>query len=210
MAVKLPSATRTCSRVWGGGRSADDAAVFGLDQGIATVEGGLRGEGPNTGSGVGELGARRARGGCAAPAGCDAAARRRPARARRPASPGWRARDGCAAGRGPPARPPSGPWTASAMRRRAAATASSSAATSGTIRRAASVGVEARTSATRSSRGASCSCPIALTTGVAARGDGTDQGFFGERQKVFDRPASAGDHDDVDLAGRRRARGAPW
>ena len=43
-----------------------------------------------------------------------------------------------------------------------------SSAQSGTIRLPASVGVEARRSATRSSRGASCSWPIALTTGVRA------------------------------------------
>src|SRR5215469_18575976 len=43
---------------------------------------------------------------------------------------------------------------------------SSCSATSGTARRAASVGVDARTSATRSSSGTSCSWPMALTTGV--------------------------------------------
>ena len=52
------------------------------------------------------------------------------------------------------------------MRRRASVTPAASAATSGTTRLPASVGVDARTSATRSSSGWSTSWPIALTTGV--------------------------------------------
>ncbi len=52
------------------------------------------------------------------------------------------------------------------MRARACWTRASSSATSGTTRFAASVGVDARRSATSSSSGRSASCPIALTTGV--------------------------------------------
>ena len=64
---------------------------------------------------------------------------------------------------------------------------------------AASVGVEARTSATRSSSGVSGSWPIAETTGVRGRVHGPDQRLVGERQQVLDRAAAAGDHDHVDV-----------
>ncbi|SKY12613.1 Uncharacterised protein [Mycobacteroides abscessus subsp. abscessus] len=61
-------------------------------------------------------------------------------------------------------------WTqlrsACALRRRISAMPASSAVTSGTTRLAASVGVAARMSATRSRSGLSGSCPIALMTGV--------------------------------------------
>ena len=68
--------------------------------------------------------------------------------------------------------------------------------------RAASVGVEARTSATRSRIGASFSWPIAETTGRAAGGDGAHEALVGERQQVLDRAAAARHHDDVDLGER--------
>ncbi len=58
------------------------------------------------------------------------------------------------------------PVTRASIRPRACRTRASSSAMSGTTRLAASVGVEARRSATSSSRGRSASCPIALTTGV--------------------------------------------
>ena len=58
--------------------------------------------------------------------------------------------------------------TARAARVRAFSTPRRSAAASGTIALAASVGVEARWSATKSSSGVSTSWPIALTTGVRA------------------------------------------
>ena len=74
---------------------------------------------------------------------------------------------------------------------------------------AASVGVEARTSATRSSSGWSGSWPIAETTGVRHFGDGADQRLVGERQQVLDRAAAAGDDDHVDVARRGRAGRAP-
>ena len=60
-------------------------------------------------------------------------------------------------------------WVMARRRRsRCRARPLSSSPTSGTTQLAASVGVEARTSATRSSRGVSTSWPIALTTGVTA------------------------------------------
>ncbi|SHW96689.1 Uncharacterised protein [Mycobacteroides abscessus subsp. abscessus] len=55
---------------------------------------------------------------------------------------------------------------ACALRRRRSLTSACSAAASGTTRLAASVGVAARRSATRSHSGLSGSCPTALTTGV--------------------------------------------
>ena len=70
---------------------------------------------------------------------------------------------------------------------------------SGTTSLAASVGVEARTSATRSSSGESGSWPIAETTGVRSRVDRPDQRLVGERQQVLDGAAAAGDHDHVDV-----------
>ena len=53
--------------------------------------------------------------------------------------------------------------------RRVRARRSRSSARSGTTRRAAAVGVEARTSAARSQSGVSCSCPTAETTGTGRR-----------------------------------------
>ena len=82
----------------------------------------------------------------------------------------------------------------------------SSSATSGTTSLAASVGVEARTSATRSSSGWSCSWPIAETTGRARHVDGADQRLVGERQQVLDRATAARDDDDVDLGVALEAR----
>ena len=76
-------------------------------------------------------------------------------------------RAGPARGRGPRSsrsRKPPGPRAAPGPA--AACTRSSSSPTSGTTFFAASVGVEARRSATRSSSGVSGSCPIAETTGV--------------------------------------------
>ncbi|OLT10460.1 hypothetical protein BJF77_08550 [Kocuria sp. CNJ-770] len=58
--------------------------------------------------------------------------------------------------------------TARSRDARARATPARSSTTSGTIRLPASVGVEARRSATQSSSGWSFSCPMALTTGVRA------------------------------------------
>ena len=58
--------------------------------------------------------------------------------------------------------------TADRPRRAASAIVASSSATSGTMRFAASVGVDARKSATRSRIGLSPSCPIAETTGFFA------------------------------------------
>ena len=60
------------------------------------------------------------------------------------------------------------PRTARSRPARARATPARSSTTSGTIRLPASVGVEARRSATQSSSGWSFSCPMALTTGVRA------------------------------------------
>ena len=85
------------------------------------------------------------------------------------------------------------------MRRRSWATRSSSSATSGTTRLAASVGVEARTSATRSSSGVSGLVADRADDRRAAGGDRADQRLVGERQQVLERAAAAGDDDDVDL-----------
>ena len=58
------------------------------------------------------------------------------------------------------------PVTRLSIRARACCTRASSSATSGTTRFAASVGVDARRSATSSSSGRSASWPMALTRGV--------------------------------------------
>ena len=86
-----------------------------------------------------------------------------------------------------------------ALRRRRSSTSACSAAVSGTTFLAASVGVAARRSATRSHSGLSGSWPTALITGVRARGDRAAQRLVGERQQILDAAAAAGDHDDVDF-----------
>ena len=83
-------------------------------------------------------------------------------------------------------------------RSRSCSTRCASSATSGTTRLAASVGVDARTSATRSRIGESGSWPIAETRGVVSGRDGAHQALVGEGQQVLDRAAAAGDDDDVD------------
>ena len=103
-----------------------------------------------------------------------------------------------------------------AIRPRACCTRAASSATSGTTRFAASVGVEARRSATRSSSGLSASWPIALTSGVDAGRGGTHELLVAEHQQVLEVAAAAGDDDHVDLrvgieladGGRHLARGA--
>ena len=105
---------------------------------------------------------------------------------------------GCATGRsGAPRGAPScaahGHCAAAARR-----TSASSAAVSGTMRLAASVGVAARRSATRSHSGLSGSWPIALTTGVVHAEDRPAQRLVGERQQVLDAAAAARDDDHVD------------
>ncbi len=74
-----------------------------------------------------------------------------------------------------------------------------SSATSGTTSLAASVGVDARTSATRSSSGESGSWPMADTTGVRTEDTARISAFVGERQQVLDRAAAAGHDDHVDV-----------
>ena len=86
-------------------------------------------------------------------------------------------------------------------------------------REPASVGVDARRSATRSSRGRSMSWPIADTTGVVAAATALG-GLVAEGQgEVLEAPATARDDDDVDLGedvelGERRHhlgdRGRSW
>ena len=63
----------------------------------------------------------------------------------------------------------------------------------------------ARTSATRSTSGVSCSWPIADTTGVEHAATARHQPLVRERQQILDAAAAAGEHDHVDLAGRDRA-----
>ena len=166
---------------------------------VAAVEGGLRRQRPDPGADVVEIAACGRR---AAPA-----KRRRRARAQRLRLVALRAR----AGSGRPAQPlgQAGHQLALAVERgagriararvRSSATARSSSARSGTIRFAASVGVDAARSATRSSNGRSVSWPIALTTGVSAAGHRAHQRLVAERQQVLDAAAAAGDHDDVDV-----------
>ena len=84
-------------------------------------------------------------------------------------------------------------------RARACSTRTSSSATSGTTRFAASVGVEARRSATSSSSGRSASCPIARDDGGGRRGRRPDEALVAEAQQVLEVAAAAGDDDDVDL-----------
>ena len=79
-------------------------------------------------------------------------------------------------------------------------------ATSGTTRLAASVGVDARTSATRSSSGGVGLVADRADDRRAAGGDGADERLVRERQQVLERAAAAGDDDDVDLGVARRAR----
>ena len=94
-------------------------------------------------------------------------------------------------------------------RARAWRTACSSSPTSGTTRFAASVGVDARRSATSSSSGRSASWPIALTIGVCAAAAARTRPLVAEAEQVLEVAAAAGDHDDVDLRVRveRRERG---
>ena len=89
--------------------------------------------------------------------------------------------------------------TACAARARACATPASSSATAGTTILAASVGVEARWSATWSRIGRVGFVPDRADDRRRAGGHGTDEGFVGERQQVVQRAAAAGDDDDVDL-----------
>ncbi len=85
------------------------------------------------------------------------------------------------------------------MRPRACCTRESSSATSGTTRLAASVGVEARRSATSSSSGRSFSCPIALTSGVTHAAAVRTRRLVAEDEEVLEVAAAAGDDDDVHL-----------
>ena len=167
-----------------------------LDDRVAAAQRGGRGQGQQPGPGVGDV--------VPGPVQPEAIARRpRPASAatcswRRSISAAGLASAGPGGDRAQPGRLPAraGPPAPARPVAQPAISASCSA-TSGTTRRAASVGVDARTSATRSSSGASCSCPIALTTGVRQRGDRADQRLVGERQQVLHRPAAAGDDDHV-------------
>ena len=67
-------------------------------------------------------------------------------------------------------------------------------------------GVAARASAAKSTSVTSTSCPTALTTGTAARGDGAHHRLVVERREVVGRAAAAADDDDVDPATRWRPR----
>ena len=147
---------------------ADDPPVGVLHHGVPARQGRRRGQRPRRAPAGAR--ARRRRGAAGRPT-------RRRARSRRPATslgPADDTRDGSASA-GP--RPQGGepallavepPRRARRSIARARPHPASSSATSGTTRLAASVGVEARTSATRSSSGVSTSWPIALTTGVRA------------------------------------------
>ena len=87
-----------------------------------------------------------------------------------------------------------------------------SACASGTTRLPASVGVEARQSATWSSSGSVDVVADRRDDGGAGGGDRADQGLVAERQEVLDRAAAAGDDDDVDVGPRvelLRARPSP-
>ena len=97
-------------------------------------------------------------------------------------------------------------------RARAARARARSSAMSGTTRRAAAVGVDARTSAARSQSGVSCSWPTADTTGTVHVGDRAHDALVGERQQILEAAAAAREHDHVgaapaQLADRGRDRG---
>ena len=79
------------------------------------------------------------------------------------------------------------------------ATRFSSSVTSGTTRFAASVGVEARRSATSSSSGRSFSCPIALTTGVVAAATARSSRSSLKPSRFWKSPPPRAIDDHVDL-----------
>ena len=174
-------------------------AVGVLQHGVAALQGRQRGERPGAGALVGDVvagpvearGRRRAGPG---PSSSSTSSARSSSRLRGSPSAG-RLRSASR----PACSRASQPCSTRRSRARAVSTRRSSSATSGTTSLAASVGVEARTSATRSSSGWSCSWPIAETTGVRAAVHGADQSLVGERQQVLDRAAAAGHHDDVDV-----------
>ena len=198
-----PSATRTRDVGAGGdaGDRGDDVAVGVLEHGVAALQGGQRGQGPGAGALVAEVvgGPVEARGRSAAAgavaqlvdlvgAGVDEDAR---VGERRPGP--QRVEPGLLAGQ-PAAR------RRARIRSRARSTPAQLLGDVGddaAWRRRS--GVEARTSATRSSSGWSGSWPIAETTGVRHRVHGADQRLVGERQQVLDRAAAAGDDDHVDV-----------
>ena len=167
LAAGQPHAQRLARR--GLGRIAHHGAVgAALDHGVPAVEGGLRRQRADPGTGVPHVVRSRA-----------PPARRRPAATARPAPrpvatlgdrhSGSASDRAVSASTGKPARRSAASRPSTARVQPAPGVGDPVAApraSSGTTRRAASVGVEARTSATRSSSGASCSWPIALTTGV--------------------------------------------
>ena len=83
---------------------------------------------------------------------------------------------------------------------------SSTSARSGTTRSAASLGVRARTSATRSAMVRSSSWPTPVTTGMREAKDGVGDDLLVERPQVFEAAAAAADDEHVE---RQVAAGLP-